>query len=82
MASAEDVDICQHHQVSLDQECQNFSPAGGQVFHLLQRGLQAVDAARAPARLLEREGHEAGQEQPLKEPSSTVVENTLGTMAI
>ena len=52
------------------------------MFHLLQRGLQAVDAARAPARLLEREGHEAGQEQPLKEPSSTMVENTLETMAI
>lgn len=65
-------DICQHHQVSQGQECQNFSLAGGQVFHLQQRGLQRMDAARALVKRQGQEEQEAGQEQLPKESSSVV----------
>lgn len=51
---------------------QNFFLAGGQVFHLQQRGLQRVNAARALVKLQGWEGQEAGQEQLPKESSCTV----------
>lgn len=57
MASAKDVDIRQHRQVSFGSRM-SVSFSRGQLFHLQQRGLQAVGAVRAPDKLQEWEGQE------------------------
>lgn len=60
MASAKDVDI---RQVSFGSRM-SASFSKGQLFHLQQRGLQAVGAVRAPDKLQEWERQETGQEWP------------------
>ena len=73
MASAKEGATCQHCQVSFGPSTPAFSSSGRTAISPRAGRPAGGGRCRSPARLQERDGQEAGWEQPPKEPSCGLI---------